>query len=263
MIETKEVIPVSLRILNSFTIELNSKYFVEEILNEENELCQLNIKDRTFKLKDTFSFNLGDVSSVFVIKYIKKVNERVYLLLTEERNKGTYYITPILGKLDIPINIKKQLGKATQIELSKYCLNTYLVNAYLGSCDKTILNNSIYLKFRYSSHDTYQILEKLLLEHPLFIRMHEDNYFTYAEFIVPEEYREDILKFISGKYSKLSKAMKDLIIQFHNLKPKSIMYQILYKKEEYRKQLEKELGECFEGLELESIPNLEQETVDI
>jgi hypothetical protein len=255
-------IPLSLRVVNSFTIELNAKSYVEEIWDNE-DIIELSIKDRKIKVYDSMKLELSGIMSLYNVNYIKKVNDSTYLLLTEERNRCTYYILPMLQLLNSKSIKKENLGSATIKEIEKYGINTYLVNAFLGTKDNIILTNSLFLKYRYSPHNSYQCLEKLIIDHPWFIRTHEKDSYTYMEFIIPKDMRKNLTTFLDGQYSKLCPILKENIIKFHGLSKKSIMYQILYQGEDYRKQLEKEFNTDLTGMELESIPEFKNETIEI
>jgi hypothetical protein len=256
----------SLKIVNGSTIELISDVYVEET-KINNEITEIRIKEHNIKISDTFTFDLSGVKTSYTITYISKVVSRngkeTYLLHTELRNKATYYVMPLLELLNVPVKHSKSLEKPTVLEISKYCFNTYLINCYIGSFDGNVLDGYLYLKFRYSSHPTYQLLETLLQDHYLFIESIDDKEFTYFKFKIPRTHIEDVSTFLDGGYSKLSQLLKNKIILFFKLDKKSTMYQILHKGDEYRKQLEERVGGNLEGLELETIPTKENELIVI
>lgn len=256
---------VSYRLVNSFTIEINSDFHIEEY-KKDGDVTKLVIKDEEIKLKDSFKFRFDERDIEYDINKIVKVDDGTYLLQTDKRNRTTLYILPLLGFLNT-CDVKKKFNKKTLEEISKYCYNTYLINAYIGGEGIDSLEGYLYLKFRYSSHKTYQSVELLVTEHPLFVKIIDDRKsFIYIKLRIPGEYMEDIRLFLKGKYSKLSKDLKRNIMNFHKLHQKSNLYQILYKKDEdcnYRKILEKELNTCLKGAELDDVPSLEENLIKI
>ncbi len=249
------------KICNSSTIELSTENYVEPVIKDFN-IIELKIRDESIKLKQSFKFPLGDRILSYEINHITRIDPHTYLLHTEIRNKTTQYILPILEKVNFTYTIKKQFDKPTFEDLERYCKNTYLINAYIGGEHPDRLEGYLYLKYRFSPHPVYQILEDNLVNaHPLFVKVIDlGDSFTYIKFRIPKDFMEDIYTFLDGRYSKMSSKLKKKIIDFYSLNPKSNMYQILQGEGEYREQLSKELGFPIDG-ELDSIPDINNELI--
>jgi hypothetical protein len=101
------------------------------------------------------------------------------------------------------------------------------------------------------------------------VRQKED--LIYITFEIPDSFIKDYYKFIKGKYSKFHDNSKKIILHFadnvklpeKNLFLKTISA-ILYKREDYRKVMEKNLNMRFsEDTELSSIINQNLENINI
>lgn len=251
------------KICNSSTIELSSEHYIEPIIKDFS-IVELRIRDETIKLRQCYKFPLGDRILPYEVNYISKIDNKTYLLHTEIKNKTTQYLLPLLGKVEYPTNIKKTFTKEILDDMQKYCKNTYLINAYLSGDSPERLEGYMYLKFRFSPHLVYQSLEETLsTSHPLFVSIQDfgDSY-TYIKFRIPVEFRNDLQKFLQGSYTQLSLKLKEAIVDFYSLSPKSNMHQILTGGKEYREQLSKELGALIEG-ELDSIPDINNELIQL
>ena len=252
-----------LQAVDANTLEITSLFYIEDIKDSNGNITELQIKKQSIRLKDTFKIDLEGLSSLYTVNFIKKIEKNHYLLFNEIKNKTTKYLLPVLDKVEIPKRFKKDLTFGTIQELESYCKNTYLVNCYLGINSDVILKDHLYLKYRHSGHSTYSLFEQLIVEHPLFVETIDDNYFTYFKFKIPKEFRDDIEIFIDGAYSELSEYLKHRIISFKKLQKNSNEYMILYKSPEFKQTLEKYLNCSLEGQELEDIPEIINETIEI
>lgn len=249
------------KICNSSTVELTTEHYVESVI-KDFEIVELKIRDESIKLKQTFKFPLGDRILPYEINHITKVNNKIYLLHTEIKNKTTQYILPILGRVSYNYSIKKKFDRDALMDLEQYCKKTYLINAYLGGESIDRLDGYLYLKYRFSPHLIYQTLEENIVNvHPLFVKVIDlGDTFTYIKFRIPIEFSRDIDLFLQGRYTKLSVQLKRRIVDFYALNPKSNMFQILTGGDEYRQELTKELGFPIDG-ELDSIPDINNEII--
>lgn len=203
------------------------------------------------------------------IKYpvndISIVNEKEFNLHSYKRNKTTTYLLPLLGPMNLVGSHPIDIPRGTQNEYSKYCVNTYLINAYIAQKKP----KSIYLVYRFSEHPTYKTYETLLYKHPKFIKIHEhsNQEFIVFEMDLGEEYREDIKLLMKGKYSELNRTTQVKIMRFYNPRmfPESHkkIAQILLRHKEYREELSKRLGYNLpEEAELDDIPEPENEYLE-
>lgn len=248
------------KIHNSTTIEVSSDNYILPVI-ENRKIVELKIKNESIKLGHGFKFPIKDRKVTYEINYINKIDNKTYLLQTEKKNKTTQYILPILEKIEIPYNLKKDLEISVIRDLEAYCTDSYCINAYLGGTNLMTLDGYLYLKYRFSPHVVYQSLEQCLMEHPLFIKIiDQKEEYTYYKFVIPKEYLPDLQIFLQGIYTELSPSLKHKITKFYNLRPESSLYQILTGGDKYREQLSKEFGCSITG-ELESIPDILHELI--
>lgn len=150
-------------------------------------------------------------------------------------NKSLHFVAPMIG-----------------ISYSFYRYN--LINCYLN--DKLNRPNlDIYHVFLLVKKED-DALERL---RPFVEYYKVDEGYMYV-FKVPDQYEEDYLKFILGKYSEFSNSYKKRII---TLLPtpytKSNVFKVISKSEEAKEQIEKLVGETIGDQEVMSVPNWEDE----
>ena len=225
---------------------------------------------KSFTIGDDYTIHVGDSITIpcddcnkktYEISTILRVEESKFILLTHLKNKTSLYLIPTLGKLELTTAASK-LDPKTKDELTHYCQNTYLINAYLVK-----ETDYIDLLYRFSSHETYRLLEECLTGHPRLVKVidgFKNKEYVIFRFNIPIDYLEDVKLFKKGKYSQMSKQLKRNIIKFHRLDSKSRLYQVLYKREELRKLLEEELNaKITESMELDSIPDPINEYLEV
>ena len=244
--------------LNSKTLELTTTGVITEICYSkdiEREITSITIaEDYKITKNGSITIPMSERDVVYEINHIIQTGPKIFLLLSELRNRTTTYLLPALGVLSLSEKAKK-LDLKTQEELRRYCYNTYLINAYINPENLKLLE----LVFRFSTHNTYKILEECIMLHPRFIKITDgykkDDYVSFS-MEVPDEYQEDVLTFLKGMYSQFSDGLKREITRFHRASTKSRLYQILHKDPKLREFLEKELMATIpKTLELDSIPD--------
>jgi len=220
---------------NAITVE-------EEV--EFNTIKSIKIGNKTYKVGDNFVHELDGLPSSYYICKIEKGGDpkekyrHKYTFFSHLRNKTTTYVLPCLGK-----------------DKFYFGTETYLVNAYLDE-----ERESIYLLYRFGKTDNYGKIETNVLNHPLFVKMHNTlPGFDLFEFKIPEMFLKDVELFVRGKYSKLSDKLKQNIKVFYQLHQRSRTWQILTKDKELVKEFEDYYFCSFSGVDLEIKPKLEEE----
>ncbi len=257
---------ISFTPLNSKTLELETTGVITEIKYSEDihrEITSITIAD-DYKITRYGEIKIPQEDRVvcYEINHILQIDKKKFLLLTHLRNKCSTYLLPSLGLLGLSSKAKA-LNLKTQTEIAHYCYNTYLINAYINPKNLAFLE----LVFRFSTHNTYKLLEECLIEHPRFIKIidgyKKDDYVAFR-MEIPEEYQSDVITFFKGLYSEFSPGLKAEIIRFHRANKKSRLHQILYKDPKLREFLEKELMATIPHTqELDSIPDRNQELIEI
>ncbi len=252
--------------MNSATLKLETTGVITEICYSntiEKDILSITInEDYRITKYGGIKIPSEDRDVLYEINHIIQISAKEFLLLSELRNRTTTYLLPSLGYLPLTNKIQ-ELNRATQQEISKYCINTYLINAYL-TAEKL---NLIELVYRFSNHSTYKLLEECLINHPGFIKTvdgyKKDDYVAFR-LEIPLDFVNDVSIFLKGAYSELSPQLKTMIVKFHRAHKKTRLYQILYKKKELKEELEKDLGVKLSSLqELDSIPDRDHEFIEI
>ena len=240
------------KVVDSKTIEL---YFtnahIKEILDKD-KIVEIATGNFTLRIGDKFKHSLESIPSDYEIKYISKFEKKgynhCYFLDTHLGNRTTDYILPCLGIPREELGFDKKLG-----------YNPYLVNAYLT--DKP---NEIALLYRFSTHENYGILENNLSKSKQFVVI--SNKYPGFDLVIMKilpNFVKDVELFKKGSYSKLSEELKKRIVQFHGLKEKDKIWQIIYKGDMLMKKIQKEFGVTTGIIELDSIPNLVNEMIEV
>ena len=240
------------KIVDCKTIEL---YFtnahIKEVLDKD-KIVEIATGNFTLRIGDKFKHSLESIPSDYEIKYISKFEKKgynhCYFLDTHLGNRTTDYILPCLGIPREELGFDKKLG-----------YNPYLVNAYLT--DKP---NEIALLYRFSTHENYGILENNLSKSKQFVVI--SNKYPGFDLVIMKilpNFVKDVELFKKGSYSKLSEELKKRIVQFHGLKEKDKIWQIIYKGDMLMKKIQKEFGVTTGIIELDSIPNLVNEMIEV
>lgn len=240
------------KVVDCKTIEL---YFthahIKEVL-EKDKIVEISTGNFTLKIGDKFKHSLESIPSDYEINYIsrfeKKGYNHCYFLDTHLSNRTTDYILPCLGIPREELGFSKQLG-----------YNPYLINAYL-----TNKPDEIALLYRFSTHEHYGVLENNLSKSKQFVEI--SNKYPGFDLVIMKvlpKFEKDIELFKKGSYSKLSKELKDKIILFNGLKEKDKIWQVINKGDILMKKIQKEFGITTGIIELDSIPNLVNEIIEV
>ena len=131
-------------------------------------------------------------------------------------------------------------------------LRNNLIGVFIGDADYPELNNHIFLQYKFNGSISFLDSEEKLKKNQYFeISYDPDKYTVMYVFKVPEKWQKDYNRFLKSQYSRFSIEYKTLIISTHNLNENSIIYQILFRKEEAYLKLEEELN-CKIPRELEA-----------
>jgi len=257
---------ITLTPLNSSTLKLETEGVVTDIEYSDTlakEITSITINDDYRVTRHgAFTIPFEDREVTYEINYIHQVNDQEFTLCSELRNRTTLYLLPALGLLPLTPAVK-ELNKTTQDEMKRYCINTYLINAYISNKRYSVLE----LVYRFSNHSTYKLLEECLMQHPGFIKA-VDRY-RYDDFVsfkieIPKEHKIEVATFLRGLYSEFSSSLKVKILKFHKLGKHSKMYKVLYQKEDLRQYLEEDLGvKLAADSQLDSKPDTNQEFIEL
>jgi len=194
----------------------------------------------SYKLNEKLAVDINGVKHNYNITKITKISDTSFLISHTIPTETKYFLLPTLGDY-------KQ----------DFSFDDLLINCYL----KKGATNCIVLLYRFIPGTQFNLLDKSLKEHGLFVSLSNPSYTTVAyEMEIPVQYQKDVSIFLKGKYSELSTRLKERILAFHHYNRYGNMAKVLYKNSEYRKQLEIDLGGNLpKDAELHPIPNLERE----
>jgi hypothetical protein len=115
----------------------------------------------------------------------------------------------------------------------------YFINAYLSKDKKNVI-----LKYRYTTFESFSKLDSQIKGEPLFetIKFTEDKMFNLYYMKISYLIKEDVEKFIQGKFHDLSDKSKTKIVSFYGFTENEYFYQILYDDTKIRTELEQSLG---------------------
>lgn len=233
------------KICNARFLEIHTSFVNEESEEDEGitKITSLNFGEGAIlRLGDEFIARLNDSDVKYKIGYIEKLGKNHYCIGTHRRNRSSIYMFPIIG------GMKKN-----------FLYDTYFVNAYIGKND-TSNEGFLYLLYRFLPNPSYLQFEEYITKHPLYLSKEElDKRYTVFKLNIPQEHLIDVEMFKVGKYSKFTEVLKKKIKFFHDLKNESKSIQILYKTQQLKTKMEKELEVKLNDSELETIPKLEEE----
>jgi len=194
------------------------------------------------KVGESFSVNISTLligvdkfKTIYEVDYIFK-NPNNYILYSIPRALATYFLLPFI------------------FDSFKTCgYKTYLINAYIGDAyNEPDLTNHLFVQYRFFPFTAYYNLETFAVNNPAFVKNYDpDKTSCMFVYTLPERWAADISLLKAGKYSEISEAAKERILQFHGAKKQSKLGHIIYKSTARRKQLELSLGvELSEDIEL-------------
>jgi len=240
------------KVLNARAIQVSSNVpYIEEVKDEDDIITSLNFGgEYVLAIGEEFEVILQNndktIKYKYEVNYIEESVNNSYIILSHQRNKSSVYILPLLG-----------LYKPYYTGEHNLTHEGYLINCYITE-DKRFLD----LLYRFSTHQTYKFLEQDLIRHKQFIKLIDINSnYVIFRFRIPDERLSDVELFLQGKYSKMNDSYKRFIISFHGYMPNHRVPSTLFKKEQLKKYWESYLDiKLGENVELESKPNLEEET---
>jgi len=224
-------------------VDISKVAYIDIDKDHINKIQKISLEGKfDIELSDQFKVKIGDVDSVYDVKYIiVSKDKKSIILFSSTPNKTSTYLLPLLNRS----------RKSLKFE-------SYYVGTFLDETGKYLL-----LLYRFTGTEIYKQFEDSMLNDTLCVGHHEYNpYHVMYRFRVPEEYYSDIEHFKKGKYSRFSKKLKSQILKFYG--GDTNISQIVNRSETLRKQIEEELGvNISDELELASKPILTEEIYNI
>lgn len=196
-----------------------------EIIRDEND----NFKE--LKFSNLFSFKKGDKVVIkdkksnnyfnFILNDISSLPNGKYEGIECKTNKSCIFILPFLGENYIYFDYPYSL------------YNVYVSEDY----------EYLYVKYKWTGSEDYLDLEEKLQTHERYMEFFDLNEeFVVFKFKIDKKYEKDVRAVIQGRYSKISEDLKLQILSFHGIGKSSKLGKVLFRDEEYRRNLELELG---------------------
>lgn len=239
-----------IKILNPKSLTIEFKMPIKKEYLDKFHLSKIQYDEKNeIKIGDKInvSFNLptSQYSTYFIANYMYKEDINKIRINEFESNVSSTYILPLLG-----------------FSKNQLLIDYNLINVYAKhhSFDYEI-GKYVYLVYRYMPISYYEKFVNALSNREDCLIRRKEGRFDIFVFKV-NKHTEDIKKILDGKYSSITKEAKDKILKFHNqAKPETPLYQILYKGNLRKNELEQYLGTIIpEDIDLAEKPNMEEET---
>lgn len=197
----------------------------------------------------------GELFTLGLTVEVKKRKYKINIIEKRTSNKDLYYILSIAKRTKSSTFLLPMLGGHKDL----YFWNVLLLNCFIATTED---KDCIALLYRWSSDPLYLKFEKALTKFRSFKRRYDPSPdCVMFIFNVPKKSLRNYIKFINGKYSKMSKQYKFNVLEFHDKDLYDNIGQVLFKTEKRRLMLEKKLGEDLpEDSELLSIIDINKET---
>lgn len=163
----------------------------------------------------------------------------------KEKNRSRTYIVPLLNQF---IDIH----------------NPILLNSYLYDINNPEINVPNITGILLLMKKTNDLYESRLVESEYVLKRYSINRDYYMLFVkIPLEIAKQVKLILDGKYSKIDDKSKQSILKYWQFGSTTSLYSILYRKQQYKKELEDVLNIVLEpDAELGSVFNLHAETFD-
>jgi len=240
---------------------------------------KVSYKDLIISPKDSRTLTFSGSTDTIIPRYF---NEEIVSLKTKNFEVSVGQVFPV-GKQKYKVNtiVRKLVGSKIIYDLSTgpltaatmfifpmfkgdkhlYMYDSLFVNCFIGTPKH---KKCIALLYRFSGDATFLKFEQALSKFEGFIEASDPSHgYVMFTFKVPEEHLADYNHFVNGKYSKMDPRYKNKILSFHEFGQHGELAQILYKTNERKLRLEKQLGvKLSDDAELHSIIDIDKETFD-
>lgn len=235
-------------IINGYQINIRFSV-IPEIISTDDGIISLKVGKGSLSLFDELKVPIDEkISSVYEVNKIEKLTDKAFSIYSTIGTKTKQFILPCL-----------------EYDREYFLYDTLLENAYIKisnlNLDISNVECPLILLYRYSESELFKAFEYRIIKHPYYrYRVDINNYEVLYIFDIVS-YKEDVNKFIEGKYSRLSDKLKNSIMKFHEYNYGGIMHQILNKDKKLRNQLELQFNVKINTLsELYDIPDIKKET---
>ena len=235
-------------VINGYKINLKFTICPEIISNAE-EILSIKVGTGSLSLFDELKVPIDSkIQSVYEVNKIEKLTDKAFSIYTTIETKTKQFILPCLD-----------------YNREYFLYDTFLENAYIRTEDSTLDMDSIecplILLYRYSESELFKTFETRITKHPYFKGKKDINIYEVLYIFDIAPFKNDVEKFIEGKYSILSNKLKTSIINFHGYTQTGTMAQVLNKDSKLRQQMELQFNVPINiNSELYSIPEMREET---
>jgi hypothetical protein len=231
-----------MRNLSSFTLKngigihiqaLNTRLLTITPVSAQYELLDENKKLIGLDYNGEYLISKGSVITVGKQKYkineVRKSNTSItgYELYTFRKVSTTgNFIFPLLGG-----------------DRSYWRWRIEFTNAFIGD-EINHDGTEISLLYRFDGSKNFSDFEAMLTKRPDFISASDpDKYHTIYKFKIDKKYSNEVQLIITGKYSMLSNATKERIMEFHNSDRSKPIGQVLFKCTKRKQKIEQDIGQ--------------------
>ena len=222
---------VTVRVVTARQLNLTPIYKGGEIYDDEGNLVEIDYGgEYSIKVGETIPVKKHRYKIQKIVKMFTTEGDHVkgYYLHTTELTKASMFILPFLG-----------------FNRSHFRWNSDFMNCFInkeGEEQQKKEVDYVYLWYRYVPSIEMEEFEELIKSNKHFIDFEDvDKYHVLYKFSIPNKFKKDCKKLIKGRYSYISEIAKERILDFHFSSKKRPLGKILYRCEERRKRMEKEL----------------------
>lgn len=229
-----------MRNLSSFELSTGVKIHIEVINNRK---LVITPKNAQYELLDENGRLVGlDYSGEYLVSKgsVLQVGKQKYKISEIKKSTSTQgYELYTFRKITTTSNFIFPLLGGNRLN---WRWNLEFTNAFIGD-ESAHDGTEISLLYRFAGTKNFSEFEGGLTAHPTFIDSHDpDKFHTLYRFKIPDGYVEDVKLIMAGKYSQISNKAKARIIEFHSSSRMKPIGQILYRCEQRKKKIEKDVG---------------------
>lgn len=208
-----------------FIMSFNGKF---KTIKSDGKIIELDNYSEKIQIGQTLKFIIKNKVYYYKVGLIEELktnslNSNLFSISSSKQTNTTNFILPLIAEKDWMLN---------------NLINSYSFLEFDDLFEKDQLH-SIYLYYRYDGTKKFYDFEEFILKDSNFNQMiNIDDFNILISMNIPEKFIEDYYYILDSKYSMISNEAKLRIINFFDLNENSIMYNVLYKTERRRKNLE-------------------------
>lgn len=227
------------------TVHSHRSLIISNIVTELK--VDIGSNNRISRIYDDYGLEIkvGDVISIgsekYKVNFIEEIVNTQIALSAKSKKTVTYHLSTVLLNDSYTFMAPMLFHFASYIGFSK-CY----VSSFLGDDYKHFFNpdeRKLISMLRPHEFEDYSKVRDYLTSNQNFIESYVfDSHHVCFVHSIPERWHASYDMILDGKYSRIDPVLKDLTLQFHNMRNNSTLSLILNRDAKYREELEKQLG---------------------